>query len=562
MTDVPKKKFVATKPDTELNETDLINVTKSMEKDEVGEYDVVHNENIKEVANDLAEHIESETSEPEGEIADPSETGDETVEESEDKAGTDKSLNSDEIEDIGGALSEIEGLSKEDETSIKESYTDMSSMITILTGDPEDAKEMLAKIIKREANKTGLSEESKEYISDLYRTMKNTYDRDMQGRLLSAMLAAQDTELSSDMKGLKDGVSRKTKVSKDKRVTGRAARLAVMSRLRGLKRIHLLNSGFYIDLRPPTLLELSEFYNSVDETSKEYGRILGGHFYIIQDIYIKEKLLELFPTFVENSNLENWDEGDTLLNALSFLDYDTCIWGLITLMYSKGIQLNLQCSNEECDFFTTNVTVDLNNLRLNLMDKIPSKALKFLMNNKNKTTEEVKEYQRDMLDCKGHVLDDLNGVDLKYNFKVPTVNDYLDFGLSLISDLSDSVVGDFTIENVEARNSFTYSSYQMFQPWIDSIEFYDENGELDILVDDPIGISDTLQLAQQDSLKLRTSLLEYMSKCKLTYICYTSMKCPKCGRVPYKSVSDYLPVDPQQVFFFLTCQHLLLAELH
>ena len=442
----------------------------------------------------------------------------------------------------------------------------MSSIITILTGDATDAKEMLTNIIRKEASNNGLSQEARDRISELYRVMGSTYDKDMEGRLLSAMLRDQIEDkgnvLSSKLGDLKDGTSRKTKVPANKRVSGRAARLAVMSRLRGLKRVHLLNSGFYIDLRPPTLLELSEFYNSVDEAYKEYGRILGGHFYIIQDIYIKERLTELLPSFVENSNLENWDEGDTLLNHISFLDYDTCVWGLSTLMYSKGIKLKLQCSNEECDYHTTDVTVDLNNLRMNLTDKIPEKALKFLMDNRIKSEEDVIDYQKDLLGFNDNVLDDLNGVDIKYNFKVPTINDYLEFGLSLISELTEVVTGDFTIENVEARNSFTYSSYQMFQPWIDSIEFYDEDGELDILIDDPIGISDTLQLAQQDSLKLRSALLEYMSNCKLTYMCYTTMKCPLCGRVPDKTVNDYLPVDPQQLFFFLTCQHLLLAELH
>lgn len=456
-----------------------------------------------------------------------------------------------------------DSLTKEESESLKESQNDVSLLIRLISGTSEEAKDMLAGYIKNNTKDGELVPEAFSELSNMYRHLRNTFERDDQAKLLSMMLRELKTGNKKLIKldgVLKSAVSRKTKVNKV--LSKKEARLAVMSRLRGLGKIHLISSGFFVDMRPMSLLELSEFFNTVDDEAKEFGRILGGHFNIIKDVFVKSKVIELFPKLVEHSNLEDYTSGDVLMSNISFQDYDTIVGGIVSLMFDKGIEIGLQCSNKKCAYEIFNLKVNLKDIRYDLIDDLSTEAMEFLLNMDTKTPKELKHYRTKLLKSDTTLIDDHAGRTLKYHLQVPTMPEYVTFGENLINELASTVRGEFDVDNIEARNALTYSNYQMFQPWVQSIDFLNDDGSLDVNIDDREAISDALQMVQQESVKFREGIIQYMFNTKRTYMCYANMECPLCKKKPITAVDDFVPVDPQQLFFFLTCHQLMLAELH
>ena len=93
-----------------------------------------------------------------------------------------------------------------------------------------------------------------------------------------------------------------------KKLTGATARAAVISRMKGMYRVQLYNSGFWLDLRPPTLIDIDGWMQSVDTEFKELGRVLGGHAHAVTDVFIKQKFFDILPQLIQRSNFEDYND--------------------------------------------------------------------------------------------------------------------------------------------------------------------------------------------------------------------------------------------------------------
>lgn len=394
------------------------------------------------------------------------------------------------------------------------------------------------------------------YMSKLINAAKNNTSQFEFMREAIIELNKTNTNLTKSIDGLTDKLTTGKK-SSDKEAKGLDGKMRVIARTRGLKKIYLLNSGFHVWIRPFELAELNEIFNSIDIESKEFGRILGGHFHLIADVFIKQKFMELFPRCIVNSNLKNYKKEGVLAKAIKFQDYDTLLWGCCSLLFKEGINIELVCVNPECKHIESELYIDLENTRLNNFDKVPTGVIDSVIKGEEITLEELYKLQDEFEFNKQY---ELHGE--IYHFKVPSMAEYLNNGLALIAKIIAAVNGETSIDDKKMQAQVTIYLYQTQLPWIDRIDFLNDDGEIDFFTIDKEVIATTIDTDREDKQDFYNELTKFVTDTKITHICYTAIKCPMCGKVPQNDLKDYFPVDVQLLFFYLCCRLLQLAGLN
>lgn len=343
-------------------------------------------------------------------------------------------------------------------------------------------------------------------------------------------------------------------------IRGRAAHLAIMSRMRGLRRAVLPNSGFYIAVRPPMLSELNEFVNTVKDEIKEYGRCLGGHFYLFTDVFCKEKFMEIFVSCIEDSNLEGWENPGVLMDCINIDDFDTCVWLLTSLMYRDGWPVDIMCTNTDCKLITSDHLIDLTNVRFLNWDIIPAQAKTIigtmLSNNPKVTVEQVKQYQTQILGYTKKVRSE----NVEYELAVPSIGNFLKIGTELTGKLLSRIQGnDYSMHNDDVTTAIAYAIYRMFVPWIRQVNYLRPDKSIEFSTDDPDTIMDALESDHtiNAAFNIQPMIEEFIGESKITYFCAVSLECPKCHKKPTGSVDDFYPLDMLSYFFYLAYQQLI-----
>lgn len=330
------------------------------------------------------------------------------------------------------------------------------------------------------------------------------------------------------------------------KLKGKQAELTILAKRKGLRKVHLFNSGFWITLRPIDLDEMNSFYSTVDASGEEYGHILGGHFYMITDLFLKLQFMSILHELVVDSNLKHWDRGETLQRNISLHDFDPIIWAVCSLIYKEGVELGMVCVNPDCSFVDDQFKIDLTKIRFNNFDIMPPAAIDFVMKGAVVTEPELEEYRNKILGFHKSIVVG----EATYHLQVPTMDDYLKQGKSLIGKISAALKGDMTWSNTKTQQQILINLYRMLGPWIGQIEY------ADFTVDEADVISTNLGADQQEGGNLFEQVEEFMKETKITHICYTGLECPMCHKKPSSSVNDYMSVDVQQLFFALCYRQL------
>lgn len=341
-----------------------------------------------------------------------------------------------------------------------------------------------------------------------------------------------------------------------KRLSGATARAAVISRMKGLYRVHLYNSGFWLDLRPPALIDIDGWMHEVDDEFKELGRVIGGHSYAVMDIYLKQKFFSILPTLVQRSNFEGFDDPDKLVSNISFHDYDTLLWAFCCMMYKEGIGAGVYCTNPDCTYIDGEQYVDLRNLCYINTDLFNERAMKWMLDGMApgsavKTEQDLKQYRQEILGFRKNVKTEDNMI--AYTLEVPTMKAFIDDGVSLVSKLGKLVNGKQDINSDIVSNHLTYHSYKMLAPWILDLSMYDENGALVYRIEDREAIYESLDVETFNSSNLYSELVEFVKQTKLTIYSSTTLKCPRCGKKAALNKDNLLALDMQYLFFGLSC---------
>lgn len=333
------------------------------------------------------------------------------------------------------------------------------------------------------------------------------------------------------------------------KLTGREAKLAILARAKGLRKVHLLNSGFWVTIRPPRIAELSQWYADVSTESKDFGRLLGGHVFMFSDVLLRRKFMEIFPSLVVDSNLENWRAPDRLAKMISIQDYDTIVWACCTLIYKEAITVNVHCTNEECQYIAQNYKIDIDKIRFTNLDAIPEEAYSYLSKQlvslDKVSTAHIKQYHKLLGFNK-----DLNINGVVYKLHVPSIHRFIECGAEFIKQIMESLKGTDSGFDAELEREVRVNVAKTYLPWVSRIV------TPDFETDDPEAITAQMEMDVLENRILSDEILQYQYSTKLSYFCYTMLECPKCHKTPSKVLHDYYPLDPTYLFFYLFSRQL------
>lgn len=381
----------------------------------------------------------------------------------------------------------------------------------------------------------------------------------------SALLTKWINELAAASKSLTECVRelRLAKITPElgdgrgpKKLSGDAARLAVISRQRGLYRVQLYNSGFWITLRTPTLIDCNSFVQEVDNDFTEIGRTLGGHYHTVMSVFLKQKLCDIAHTMLTGSNFDEWRDKEAFMANLSFQDYDTILWALCCMMYKDGIGIGCYCTNPECKYIDTEQYINLTNACYINTDIFNSKAVSWMLAgvNKTRTAADLKQYREEILGFKKEIdVDDgLN----TYLISVPVMTKYLENGTKLVSDLITLTNGEKNIHTETVMNQLTFNLYRMLTPWIHGFVMKNENKETVYYTEDTAAIYESLDVTHYEKSTLYDDIEHFMRDTKISFYSLTTIECPKCGKRLDLTKDNMLPLDMEYVFFCLSCLQL------
>jgi hypothetical protein len=346
--------------------------------------------------------------------------------------------------------------------------------------------------------------------------------------------------------------TKRPKKDGNKELVGREALITTFAKTKGIKKVFLINSGFYIVMRSLTMEELHTVFTSADMDFKEYGMILGAPFYLAEDLLIKQKFIELLPTIIIDSNLVGWNKPGSLENNISIQDYDTLLWAACVLLYPNGISLDLVCTNKECHAITHDFKIDLHKCRYNVLDDIPKECIEQLISATAITSDQIDSYKTKLPNSnKQYVV----GSE-RYFLEVPSLLQYLSWGTELLAHISSIVKGKLDINDTNTYDVIIYNLYQMVAPWISKVEFLDEEGNMEVWTSDKMAIRNLLEISRTESSVLVDHLKEFIKDTKFTHIVYTTVDCPSCHKKAEEAINDFLPIDVQRFFFFLAKHRL------
>ena len=376
--------------------------------------------------------------------------------------------------------------------------------------------------------------------------------------LYKSLVPQSDKSLGS----LGDGTTHKVR-TKSVDLTDAEARDVFTSAISGLKRVKLLNSGFWVTIRRPELNELQDIYDAVDLESREVGYSIGPHFALVADLYIKKRFCEalIHHRIIRDSNLADIfnTEKEVFANALSFHDYEVLLHAVLSLMSRKGFRARVVCP--ECKKTTILEKIDIGSAKFVNRDLITPEinawfSAKTDANGKpigKRTLTDLIHYRDDILGYKGSYVLDFDPGKVRLHFRVPTMAEYFADGEMVVDRIRDVVneksTGDEDRRQLILANAAAHM-YQMTSPWIGMIEQIDDEGNVVARTRAKDAILSVLDTAMQDqSDKPLTELDKFLAASKISYIGTAAIECPYCHAKPDVGMDQFYPLEVQTIFF-------------
>ena len=338
-----------------------------------------------------------------------------------------------------------------------------------------------------------------------------------------------------------------------KLLSGEAAMQLVQDRYRGLYRVLLHNSGFWIKIMPPRSRDIREWLDEVDFERKQFGRIIGGHFHLGSNIFLKQKLADLVKMTVVDSNLEDWRSGSNLVDSISIHDYDTLCWAYSTMIYKDGVSISTVCVNPDCKNHNKAQFMDLARLSYINPDVYTKEAMQFMIEG---TAPGVIRKQKDLKYYKENLLKNVRIVTSKnkdqYELKDPSLGEFIRIGTEFLGKLGSYVKdGDTDSYTTALRKMAMFHLSKMYSAWISKIIINNDNGTIAGIITDKAAITASLESLVEDDKNIVKEIEDFITNSKVSYYTATSLRCPKCGHQPNLLKDNIFPLDVEYVLFCL-----------
>lgn len=331
-------------------------------------------------------------------------------------------------------------------------------------------------------------------------------------------------------------------------ISGTKANLLILSKNSNVKKVFLYNSGFYIVIRAPKLIELNTLYNLIGTEFDEYGRMLGALFYMYSDMKIKDAIIDFIELLTINSNLKNWDKGNRLKNNISIHDYQLILLQIATLMYKQGYLFKDICLHCEK---VSEVTIDLNTLQLTNFGMIPDDKRRWLADAAVVDANDINEYLNAL-----NLKKSFDISDYKVSLKIPSIGEYVKYANQFNDEMAKSVQDMTDVDSIQQYLKYAYCV--IYTPWIESISVMD-NGNVNFVVKDPENIITILNDIQSIGLsdEFGDKISDYIKETSITNIGYIGSSCTHCNEVPKGMINGIVPIDIQNTFFSILVMRLL-----
>lgn len=352
--------------------------------------------------------------------------------------------------------------------------------------------------------------------------------------------------------------------------------------------VPLWHSGFRVVISPPSTNDILALHTKVSKDQLEAGTDTVGLSYSNDSAILHKYFLELFFNFMESCTLDvNLNEVD-IRDYISILDLNIMYTVVLAAMHIRGIDITTSCNNanrldeHKKPICTFSVDVKINPARLLWIDtkRLSKPMLKQMskMASGKTTLGQVKWYQDEL---KKHIPerhymiknDDADTDDIRVNFRIPTINDYLSESNLWLLELTSNVRESITDGHTDSKrdnyvNAIRYlMRLSVYNAFVKSISIRgNELTERDLIIKalTTNGKEDTIV---NDLLK---NVTEYIENSSVAVVAIPAFICPKCnedGRDGKQStygterLKELIPIDPSTLFFELTAHQLAsLAE--
>ena len=327
------------------------------------------------------------------------------------------------------------------------------------------------------------------------------------------------------------------------------------------RRIPLYNSGFCIELEPPTNAQLNRYTSQILPELDSVGRMMGAIFYLYMDFYVKEQAGRLIRELTIDASIKNWQRGDNLLRAIAIEDYDVILMAIAALMYPDGYdRFEHPCINPsgKCDHVIRD-TISLDRMIYTNFSRMPQEARDFMQKpvrtlGFEPTLAELDAY-RELLpfETNGTGTNEVTWKDFIFVMRSPTWFEYREAGHRYLDMIRGLVEGDGEDE-IQSRSmqAIAYRMLRQMSPWIKEIRSLDEAGEVAFSTEDMPAIETILDHVQSIDMEdeVYPLLAKAVNRHKLSHVGYPTVTCPKCGHEP-ETESGYLTLNPMQTFFIM-----------
>ena len=464
-------------------------------------------------------------------------------------------------ENLNQPIDELNPKSKADEMSEEDTSTDFYKLIF-----PLSKAEDISDEIKRYGGEIGAEELNRQFsqvgsYAEVIRRMSSAITQQSEF-ICEALDRLKDNSTIGESyeHNLNDGtegyVLKNSEINVNRQFTGnevssKEAKMYILGRNGNIRKIVLYNSGFYIVIRAPRLIELNLLYNNIGTDFESYGRLIGALFYTYSDLTIKQHIVDFIHELIIGSNFDQWDRKERLLNCISIHDYQLILLNIAALMYKNGYMFKSVCLH--CKD-VTEMKIDLNLLQLTDFSRIPDEQRRWLAKGGVVKYKDIVAYQKSL-----GLYGTIDIGDYRVNTKIPSINEYLTNGIVYNKNLMTSIHDLTDDEDIQRYLRYSYCSF--YESWIKSAGVIDYENPQKVLfsVSEKDGIKAVVEEIQNSGLSEEFSkkMSDFISDTSITNIGYLASPCQKCDTMPSHVHNGFVSLDIQNAFFSVLVMRLI-----
>lgn len=352
------------------------------------------------------------------------------------------------------------------------------------------------------------------------------------------------TEVLAKSDTFKENPIRKNKKWKcSQNVSGRQAAIAFAVRNKGVYKLRLYNSGFYILICPVAAERLNAIFETIDMNGEILGRVIGEYQHLVYDVLFKEAIMNVLPELVIGSNLKGFERGNTLVKSIAFNDYDPIVWAISAMLVDRKLSVGVECFEEEC---MNSFDVDYDFGKFHLVRDIPADAMEFIAAEKDNIDRNALQEYKELL---GNT-ESADHQGIRIELTEPSLHKWVTNAKDILAKIESTIIDEPTISNKKVINELLLGYNDNFTPWISSLSQIGEDGKVEFRTTDSKEYANILSICGLgiEHADLTTSIEEFIYKSRVSVIGYIPTACPKC-KSEQPNTNGYIAWDPERIFF-------------